>query len=451
MTTPAYMITQLGQFNAYMESRSQLGPAAAGAAGLKASITNALALQLGHGPHIAINDAQLLLTAINTSALEDGQKQRLQQVLEQKMLHVPNPAPMSVHDKQSWKNQCDHLRYFTAADWETFKVPGPGNTPGKNGVLVKRLTAGNFIKPCEKTLADLVATLWCAAAVDGEDMPCPHTLKQHYNELKELFNKARMDLKPEGLQSGMPLPMLQTWPVSPSDLPQGHFQVMYGAEHPVSVEMVAWSSFRKLCSCRNTNKQIRPTEKPNMISSPSDVARIMMQCAAQLGFGPQPSTPAGFRILSPQQNPPPQPLHRQLEDITTMHGARSGAASGSANGLLALTAGPSAVDPLPAHDSPPADGPPPPTVHAAPSGPLAITSGPAAGYVHAGPASGPLAITSGPAAGSPPPGGPMGQLQEFQPAPSATPQMTVEEMERQHKALNDRVAAGALYTYCPHF
>ena len=114
-----------------------------------------------------------------------------------------------------------------------------------------------------------------------------------------------------------------------------------------------------------------------------------------------------------------------------MHGARSGAASGSANGLLALTAGPSAVDPLSAHDSLPADSPPPPTVHAAPSGPLAITSGPAAG--------------------SPPPGGPMGQLQEFQPAPSATPQMTVEEMERQHKALNDRVAAGALYTYCPHF
>ena len=133
-----------------------------------------------------------------------------------------------------------------------------------------------------------------------------------------------------------------------------------------------------------------------------------------------------------------------------MHGARSGAASGSANGLLALTAGPSAVDPLSAHDSPPADGPPPPTVHATPSGPLAITAGPAAGYVHTGPASGPLAITSGPAAGSPPPGGPMGQLQEFQPAPSATPQMTVEEMERQHKALNDRVAAGALYTYCPH-
>ena len=96
------MITQLGQFNVYMEKRSQLGPAAAGADGLKASITNALALQLGHGPHIAINDAQLLLTAINTSALEDGQKQRLQQVLEQKMLHVPTPAPMSVHDKQSW-------------------------------------------------------------------------------------------------------------------------------------------------------------------------------------------------------------------------------------------------------------------------------------------------------------------------------------------------------------
>jgi hypothetical protein len=446
MASIDFLCTQLLDLNAYIDTRAGSGCTADALATLKSAMTKSLVHQIkAMGTQVNPSGGFKMLDAINKSRLGEVDKQHMIEAVEQQMLLAMAPAHtaqqmLGTHEKQVFQTPEAHLGFFTASDWKSLQATDtPPDSDTKNQIIVDRLTKGGCVKPSEPTCADIVTSMWSLHwPHDNVDQPFKDRLYNHMQQLKDCFKTFRAHQSNQPAIA-MPYPMLKVFPLVPSSLVPQQFAAMYpdAEDGPVQVKLEAWRARRAHVSCRNTNKCVRATPQTDIVPANAQMQQALYQLAGHLGLmqhaGPH------IQILRPPMPGKPALEPGQLPGFTYAHAGSSVALQGPG--------------------SPPPDSPPQDAAqshkHAPPGGLLALANHNwqptchITGIPPALPEPSQAMITPSQAL-APALSGPRGALAEFdQKVQPPALQLTVSDMEKQHKAIAARAkaAGGVCWKY----
>ena len=303
MATAESIIAELQDAARFMVQRRSMPGALDSVASMQDAICKSIGKMIGTlQGRLSASNGVSILHAIDASPFTDEQKNALSTAVQNKVTAAqtqPAAAGLAGHAKQTFATQTAHLNYFTKEDWEILNNTDTSPDDMTKIIAVRdRLMAGGIIRLNEKCYADIVTTLWCPQWPQQHqfvDEEFCYGLYEHVHLLASAF----ADADPTEAQQ---LPILHTFPESPSQLPQENYLAMYGdGDGPVSVTIKGWQFRRAKVSCRASNKSIRQKAagrnqqalasatplSPQMAGSPQMMQQcVSMLCGALMGMQP---------------------------------------------------------------------------------------------------------------------------------------------------------------------